>query len=99
MRLLTICLLFVSVFLFACGTQKKIPYNYIENVTDTTKKDTLKIFEPIIQKNDLLYIRVFTTGTDAATLDVQWNLPGNSMLNTSSATSPISGFLVDQDGN
>lgn len=99
MRFLTVCLLIISVLLMACGTQKKVPYNYIENVTDSTGKDTLKIFEPIIQKNDQLYIQVYTTTLSASKIDSQWNLPINPVLSGNQTTAGIGGYLVDQDGN
>jgi polysaccharide export outer membrane protein len=85
--------------LFACGTQKRIPYNYIENVTDTTGKDTLKIFEPVIQKYDQLYIQIYTTTLYSGSLDSQWNLPINPSLSGNQSTASIAGYLVDQRGN
>lgn len=96
MRLLVICLLFTSIAFVACESQKKIPYNYLANVTDTTGKEVLKDYEPVIQKYDLLYIRVYTTTTRAEETDVQWNLPGTTGQTTSATTSPLSGYLVDQ---
>jgi len=99
MRFLTVCFLFASVLLVACGTQKRVPYNYIENVTDSTGKDTLKIFEPIIQKTDLLFIQVYTTGPYASHIDSQWNLPINPTLSGTQSSIGLSGFLVDQQGN
>jgi polysaccharide export outer membrane protein len=99
MRFLTVCLLIISVLLMACGTQKKVPYNYIEDVTDSTGKDTLKIFEPIIQKNDQLYIQVYTTTLSASKIDSQWNLPINPALSGNQSTAGIGGYLVDQEGN
>ncbi len=99
MRFLTVCFLFASVLLIACGTQKRIPYNYIENITDSTGKDTLKIFEPIIQKTDLLYIQVYTTGLNASHIDSQWNLPINPTISGTQSNIGLPGFLVDQQGN
>jgi polysaccharide biosynthesis/export protein len=101
MRSLGICLLFISFVFVACESQKKVPYNYLENVSDSTGHEALKAFEPIIQKKDLLYIRVYTTTTASTVLDAQWNLPpatsGGS--GSSSGNSALDGFLVDEDGN
>jgi len=99
MRFLTICLLFISVLLIACGTQNKIPYNYIENVTDSTGKDTVKIFEPVIQKYDQLYIQVYTTELKSSRLDSQWNLPINPSLGGNQSSASLIGYLVDHEGN
>jgi len=99
MRFLTICLLFISVLLIACGTQKKIPYNYIENVTDSTGKDSLKIFEPVIQKYDQLYIQIYTTNLRSSSLDSQWNLPISPALGGNQNSASLAGYLVDQEGN
>jgi len=99
MRFLIICFLFISVLLVACGTQKKIPYNYIENVTDTTGKDSLKIFEPVIQKYDLLYIQIYTTGPLASHIDSQWNLPINPAVSGTQNNVGLPGYLVDHEGN
>jgi polysaccharide biosynthesis/export protein len=98
MRILVFCLLIVSVLLAACGAERKVPYNYIENITDTTKKDTVKVFEPIIQKYDQLYIQVYTTSLNASRLDSQWNLPVSPVLGSGQNASAIGGFLVDQRG-
>jgi polysaccharide export outer membrane protein len=99
MRFLIICLLFISVLLAACGTQKRIPYNYIENVADTTIKDSSKIFEPVIQKTDLLYIQVYTTTTLSLHTDSQWNLPINPAIGGTQNNVGLPGYLVDQEGN
>jgi len=97
MRYLASCFIIFSVLLMSCATQKKIPYNYIENVTDTTGKDTLKIFEPIIQKGDQLFIQVYTTTLNSNQVDSQWNLPVNPSLGAQGTN--LTGFLVDQRGN
>ncbi len=100
MRLLGICLLFSCFVFVACESQKKVPYNYLENVSDTTGHETLKVFEPIIQKKDLLYIRVYTTTTASSVTDPQWNLPpATTGSNSSSGNSALDGFLVDEEGN
>jgi polysaccharide export outer membrane protein len=100
MRLLVVCLLFISFAFVACESQKKVPYNYLENVSDTTHKETAKDYEPVIQKTDLLYIRIYTTTTESKLTDAQWNLPLSSGSSSGgTGTSALDGFLVDLDGN
>lgn len=101
MRLLVVCLLFISFAFVACESQKKVPYNYLENISDTTHPEISKDYEPVIQKKDLLYIRIYTTTTRSLVTDPQWNLPltTGSGSGSSTGTSPLDGFLVDLDGN
>lgn len=96
------CLLAVSMFFFSCGSQKKVPYNYIENLTDTTVKGAVKSFEPIIQKNDLLSILVMSLSTKPDVTDVLYNPPsivGASGPQAGSGGGSGSGYLVDVNGN
>jgi polysaccharide biosynthesis/export protein len=100
MRLLVVCLLFISFAFVACESQKKVPYNYLENISDTTHPELSKEYEPVIQKKDLLYIRIYTTTTKSLVIDQQWNLPpATSGSNSSSGSSTLDGFLVDELGN
>ncbi len=95
MRLLSlICFIPVCFFFISCGTQKKTAYNYIENVRDTAGKDVAKIFEAVIQKNDLLSIQVYSNSTKPEITDALYNPPA---LNATGANS--AGYLVDLEGN
>src|SRR5260370_30075525 len=82
---------FISFFFISWSPKKKISNNYIENATDTTAKNAVKIFEPVIQKNDLLSIQVYSSSTKPEVSDVLYNPP---TLNTNA-----SGYLVDLNGN
>jgi polysaccharide export outer membrane protein len=73
-----------AVLFFSCKTQQKVA-NYIEDYSDTTKTDEVKYTEPLIQKNDILSILIYSDATDWGKTD--------SMYNYSQ------GFLVDNDGN
>ena len=90
---------FISVLIILCGScssQKKAYYYYLENVTDTTAKGSVKVFEPVIQKNDQLSIQVYSTATDPK-VDVLYNLTNT---NTGATNNPaLIGYLVDQKGD
>ena len=98
------CLISVSVilvlFISSCRTQKSVPNNYLENVADTSGKNTVKIPELVIQKNDLLSIQIYSATTNPET-DVPYNLPnfGGVSSGGSLGATVITGFLVDANGN
>jgi polysaccharide export outer membrane protein len=94
MRLLSFFCVAMGIVFISCRSQKQLPYNYIENVTDTAGKDAVKNFEPIIQKNDLLSIQVYSNSTKPEVSDIIYNPPA---LNNS--TSGSTGYLVDLEGN
>src|SRR5712671_1414125 len=97
MRLISlVCFIIAAVFFVSCSSQRKMPYYYLENVTDTSDKNVVKTFEPVIQKNDLLSIQVFSAATDQK-VDALYNLVNAS--NSSSNNPSLIGFLVDQNGN
>src|ERR1043165_269333 len=83
-------LLFFSLYLFSCGTQRKTP-NYVENLTDTTGRGNVQVPELRIQKYDLLSIRVFSASTLPEKSDAVYNFP------TQDAGVP--GIMVDAYGN
>jgi polysaccharide export outer membrane protein len=89
-------LFFLSVFLFSCGTQQKLP-NYLVNVVDTSGKEEVKIPELRIQKNDLLSIQVYSLSTKPEFSDAIYNLPCNNAAG--GQTSTVCGFMVDLSGN
>ena len=80
----------------SCGSQKRLPNSYLEDVTDTIGKDAVKIPDPNIQKNDLLSILVYSATTDPKT-DAPYNLP--TIEGTTPNGTTISGYLVDSKGN
>ena len=69
-------LLFFSIFgviLFSsCGSQK--PLGYVEDFTDTSGKVQVRYPEPLIQKDDILSIVVFSDATDGGATDAMYNL-------------------------
>lgn len=96
MKLCNIFFVFISsLFLLSCSTQKKSYYNYLENINDTVWKESVVIKEPIIQKNDLMSIQVYSASLDPQA-DALYNLPAQ---NISGQQSQQQGLLVDVNGN
>jgi polysaccharide export outer membrane protein len=97
MRLISLfCFIITCFFFISCHTQKQTAYNYIENARDTAGKDAVKYFDPIIQKNDLLSILVYSNSTKPEISDALYNPPA---LVGSSNSNNSGGYLVDPDGN
>jgi polysaccharide biosynthesis/export protein len=91
--------LFIAVIIClasSCRVQKRTFSNYLENVADTTIPIQNNIPDPLIQKNDILSIRVYSMSINPAT-DIPYNLPEQAVAGGSGTTT--AGFLVDQNGN
>src|SRR5215471_12709215 len=83
-------------FFTSCTSQKKAYYYYLEDVTDTIHRGSVKVIEPVIQKSDQLSIQVYSSATDPK-VDALYNLTNT---NAGSNTNPaIQGYLVDLNGN
>jgi polysaccharide export outer membrane protein len=97
MRFLSLLCVVAAFAITSCGTQKTLPNNYLQNTRDTTIKDSTKFALAIIQKGDLLSIKVFSeaNGINPA-LDAPYNLTEQSAGATGTSSG---GFLVDQVGN
>ena len=100
------CTLVVAFFFVSCNSQKKVAYNYIENANDTLAKGALKDFEPIIQKNDLLSILIYSNSTKPEVSDALYNpaaISGTSGTSGggggTSGGGSTHGYMVDMDGN
>jgi polysaccharide biosynthesis/export protein len=94
MRVFSFLFVIIVVFFSSCRTQKQAINNYLQNTSDTVIKDLAIQINPVIQKNDLLAIRVFSTANGA---DPRLEAPYN--LTSSGADANSVGFLVDQNGN
>src|ERR1044071_7247190 len=93
MRFLLSSVVLIAVFFFAsCRSQKNDPYNYLENVSDTTGKETIKKHPLLIQKEDQLGIQVYSNATDPA-IDAIYN-PTLGVDKGGAA-----GYIVDNKGN
>lgn len=86
-------LLILIVSIISCTPQQKLPV-YLENVTDTTIVTNVQVVEPLIQKNDLLQIQVYSASIDPR-VDAPYNLP----MQSTGTTGGGGGFLVDANGN
>jgi polysaccharide export outer membrane protein len=84
--------------LFSCRTQKQTGLNYLENMRDTTMAAAFALQEPVIQKGDILSIRVFSMSIDPRT-DIPYNLPEAAASSAGTTGAITGGFLVDQNGN
>jgi polysaccharide export outer membrane protein len=86
-----------SLFLIitSCGTQKGIINNYLQTIDSVGSTQVVTISEPLIQKNDLLSIKVYSLSADPRT-DLLYNLPETVSTGGGAAAG---GILVDNNGN
>jgi polysaccharide export outer membrane protein len=96
MRLLylfpALCLFLILV---SCRTQKATINNYLQKVDSVGSAQLMTISEPLIQKNDLLSIKVYSMSADPRT-DLPYNMPETV---TAGGGVSASGILVDNMGN
>ncbi len=79
----------------SCGTQFKLP-NYLENLQDSATLDTFSFPEPIIQKNDILFINVSSDDIDPLALAPYNVSVGSGGMIGNNPT--LMGFLVNHKG-
>jgi len=92
MRIYGLLIFTCLIVLASCRPQRTASYNnYLQNVTDTSGKDTMVPVVPVIQKNDLISIHVYSRamGSQPA-VDAPYNLVEQS---------GAAGYQVDQNGN
>ncbi|MGN6294468.1 MAG: polysaccharide biosynthesis/export family protein [Chitinophagaceae bacterium] len=97
--------LLVSFYFISCGTQQKMPA-YLQNYSDTSGKQAVKVPDLLIQKNDMLSIQVYSASTKPEISDALYNLPvaspSTSLPQQGGAGGTVSaspGYLVDNAGN
>lgn len=94
--------LLVSFYFISCGTQQKMPA-YLQNYSDSSGKQAVKVPDLLIQKNDMLSIQVYSASTKPEISDVLYNLPvaapSASAGSSGGAVSASPGYLVDNAGN
>lgn len=83
--------IFAIVFFSSCRSQKAL--GYLEDFTDTSGKVQVSYPEPVIQKNDVLSIVVYSDAIDQGATDRMYNL-----ANTGTGAATTQGYLVDNDG-
>ena len=79
-------------FVSSCTSQRASTSNYLQNARDTTGKEVVNLQPPVVQKGDLLSIKVFSTANG---LKPEADAPYN--LQEVGGTG--SGYMVDQNGN
>lgn len=86
------------ILLSSCGTQYRLP-NYLENLKDSTQLGPYQFPEPIIQKNDILFIQVYSESL-VPEVDVPYNSPTNVGAGAGVLTSnpTLVGYIVDHKG-
>lgn len=95
MRPLFFVYLAAVLFLFSCRTRVPVT-NYLEKSNDTTGSSLINLSEPVIQKDDLLSIKVYSLSADPR-VDALYNLPEQTVAG-SGTTGGTAGFLVNTDG-
>lgn len=86
----------IIIFCCSCRTPKRAVYNYLEDIKDTSFKKSVFIAEPVIQKNDLLSIKISSASLNPV-VDQDYNMQSESGAST--ANNPLMGYLVDVRGN
>lgn len=97
MRFFKLLLFIFPIALASCTGQRVVTNNYLLNASDTSGNNLLNLAEPIIQKYDLLSIKVYSQSLLPAT-DAPYNLPEQTVVG-SSTTTTSAGFLVDASGD
>ena len=80
------------IFFSSCKSQKA--FGYVEDFTDTSGKMQVTYPEPLIQKNDVLSILVYSDAIDQGATDAMYNA-----ANGGTGSVVTQGYLVDLDGN
>src|SRR5687768_757033 len=98
MRIFSILALIICMAFVSCRPQRAI-YNYLEDMRDTSMAKEFYIAEPVIQRNDLLSIRISSASLDPDVDDLynqQSTIRGGSV---GGVNAQLMGYLVDQRGN
>ncbi len=96
------CLLYVINCCVGCGDIKKL--QYLQGSFDTAQVASYAVAEPVIQKNDLLGITVFSDNPKASAIYNQPSAASTSVPGLAEESMPVGttgarGYLVDQNGN
>lgn len=94
-------LLCSAMLLASCHSSRRATYNYLEQIQDSNFHQQVYIAEPVIQKNDLLSIQIYSLATDPK-VDQLYNVAnsgGAAGGGGGMQTGQQSGYLVDFQGN
>ena len=84
-----------SLFCSSCKTQNA--QGYLQDFTDTSGKVRVTYPEPLIKKNDILSIIIYSDAIDQGATDRMYNL-ANVGGGTTTTTTVTQGYLVDNEG-
>jgi polysaccharide biosynthesis/export protein len=94
MRALSLFCFLCTIIAFSCTPQKIAISNYLERTTDTLGKNIVNLKPPVIEKGDILSIKVYSNANGLQPeVDAPYNLP------VETASSNASGYLVDRNGS
>jgi len=91
-----LCVFAILIFASSCTTQKAATNNYLENARDTSGRELVNLQTPVVQKGDLLSIKVFS---NANGLKPEADAPYNLQETSTGASTTTSGYMVDQNGD
>ena len=97
MRFSLYVLIAITTIFGACRPQRAV-FNYLEDVNDTSFRKGVYIAEPVIQKNDLLSVQVYSASLDP-TVDALYNMPMQQGMGGGQQGGQLGGYLVDINGN
>lgn len=84
-------------FLTSCvSTSESV---YFSKTKSSEYKTALENLEPRIQKNDLLHVTITSLNPQATEIFNVYNANNLRSTNASNTIAPVTGYLVDQDGN
>lgn len=92
MRVFVLLITVFGLFLTSCTSQRAVNNYYLQNAVDTSGKFPVSVPKLVIQKGDLLSIRVYSTA-------IGINPQADAPYNLSDGGSTGAGFLVDGKGN
>jgi len=69
-----------AILFYSCKTPQKA-ITYIEDYSDSIKTDEVKYTEPLIQKNDILSIQIYSDATDGGKTDSMYNYAQSFLVN------------------
>jgi polysaccharide export outer membrane protein len=88
-------LMIIAALFTSCRTQEVLA-KYVEHRNDSIPKQVIKYSEPVIKKNDLLSVQIFSNAFDDGKTDAIYN---QVVKSSSTGTSTQEGYLVDNNGN
>jgi polysaccharide export outer membrane protein len=99
MKSILFCLSALILLISSCTTQKPATnINYLQNAKDTLVKEVVNFQPPVVQKGDLLSIKVFSSANGLKPeADAPYNLQETSTA--AGGNSTTAGFMVDMEGN